>query len=224
MSDAGDGTEGWNPSSLPFFDAESFKLPSISSSATCSNLRGPGRNLGNLFSKTSPSVERFLGRFVLKVGLSKRARATKVFQRLRFPDREMSEREKTDICETLLKHARCVPDCYFLFFSLTEWGRNRNFPIIQSMAFQEIISRIILYPPLRRTFESCIQRRGERTEVALFSWKGRQRLIYSVGWLYIHEITSRCLTSNPVTDLADHFELENSWESSCFKELLLVCR
>jgi len=93
----------------------------------------------------------------------------------------ISDEKEEEICEVLLECAQL------------------DDPAIQSLAFSKIIRGVIRWPPLRHSLESYCQKRSERIASVVSSWM-RPGFNYGVGCLYLHQVASLCLTTNPIMD------------------------
>jgi len=151
-----------------------------SSNYTMSNLVGPGRLLGNLFSSTGSSLERQLGKLAYRTGLGGYAKAEKdlalesMYSMVRSED--MVQKEKA--CSILLGHA------------------SSNNPAIQIMAFVSIVYYVVRSPALRNAAGIVCQKRNEHIDVVTFSWK-RPGLDYDFLWLNYYNAAVRCFSTHP---------------------------
>ena len=95
-----------------FPKAEYFCAPTWSSNYTASNLPGPGRILGKIFSSAGSSLERRLETFAYRVGLGRYAKAELSLQNTGrsclFIFEDTDETSRGRICKTLLEYARSV--------------------------------------------------------------------------------------------------------------------
>ncbi len=75
-----------------------------------SNLPGPGRIVGNIFSRAGSSLEQRLGKIAYRKGVGDYARAeTSLHEFGVWPfDSGVTQKEKEKVCNTLLRYARCV--------------------------------------------------------------------------------------------------------------------
>ncbi|KLO12555.1 hypothetical protein SCHPADRAFT_929149 [Schizopora paradoxa] len=186
-----------------------------STNYTVSNLPGPGRVIGNFFSKAGGTLERNLGRLAYSVGIGSYAKAEVEFSLLHtFYLKWEKGTESEEICEMMLDYAR-----------------SEN-PSIQFMAFEQIVNHILYsrHPERRYIFESCFRKRKELAEVVTFSWK-RPGVEYSEGWLHVYKLASLCLLtdSNPVMDAISTLAQKRDphglhAEFSEFREILSSCR
>ncbi|KLO14315.1 hypothetical protein SCHPADRAFT_939614 [Schizopora paradoxa] len=182
----------------------------ISTNQTMSDLEGPGRILGNLYSRAGLLLERGLGRLAVRAGIGSYAKTrdavSKGFFRL-FESDDTKEHEET--CDVLLLCARSED------------------VKIQIEVFQCIIDYSIIYPSkVRSAFKGVFKRRQENGDLVAFSWK-RHGVEYNFKWLFMYKLVCRCLTSDPNSAIeaapqfgADEFE---SWDFSLFEELLRNC-
>ncbi|KLO14324.1 hypothetical protein SCHPADRAFT_318884 [Schizopora paradoxa] len=185
----------------------------VSTNFTMSNLPGPGRLLGNLYSWAGSSLEHRVGKLVNRKALKAYAEMVSRFQagtkiHGTIWSTDVGENEK--ICETLLQLARS------------------NDTMIQLQAFEEIIVLYVLFPSqVRSTFASIFQRRKEVSDAIAFCWK-RPSVEYGFGWLLWYRLASRCLSSSPnlTVQASAKFShmLSRSLEFSIFEELLSSCR
>ena len=80
-----------------------------SSNYTASNLPGPGRNLGNLYSRAGRLLENSLGRLAYSAGIGKSVKAQKTLRMVEdWSVRTTPENERREICKALIDCARCV--------------------------------------------------------------------------------------------------------------------
>lgn len=75
----------------------------FSTNYTMSNLPGPGRLLGNIFSKAGSSLEHGLGKIAYRAGVGAYAKLEDLRQETH---RHSTQKQKERICETLLGYAR----------------------------------------------------------------------------------------------------------------------
>ncbi|KLO17565.1 hypothetical protein SCHPADRAFT_160632 [Schizopora paradoxa] len=142
-----------------------------------SNLEGPGRIVGNLFSSAGVSLERYIKKTAHFLGLGSytKALAALTDPRLNFAlffERDM--RRKEGACALLLDFA------------------SSSNPAIQVLAFAKIISNTMFFPTFRSTIETFCQTRGKDLESIVLSWK-QPDIHHGTAWLYLYTIASRCL-------------------------------
>ncbi|KLO10516.1 hypothetical protein SCHPADRAFT_515310 [Schizopora paradoxa] len=183
-----------------------------STNYTVSNLPGPGRLLGNVYSRAGFALERKLGKWLNREKIRQYNEAVTILQSgnsvgdmLRSEDPKDNERG----CEILLACAS-------------------SYDVkIQHEAFQEIVSNLVSrlsksLPAFGRVFK----RRNEISDVSTLSWK-RSGVEYSLEWMASYKLASRCLSSqqSPVFEEAAHFDgAEHKSLDFChFEGLLQSC-
>ncbi|KLO10294.1 hypothetical protein SCHPADRAFT_525645 [Schizopora paradoxa] len=178
-----------------------------STNYTMSNLPGPGRILGNLFSAAGSTLERNFGRFVMKSRMKAYRRAVKALTKLPFwRVGEMTPGERQETCKLLLYYAQ---------------SEDAN---IQTSAFRLIILCVVRWPPFREDFQSYCKAQGEDIESVTHSWTTTSNS-FSAEWNYICQVASLCFRSNPVMDYVASRNLKyRSSDFTCVEELFTCCR
>ncbi|KLO14326.1 hypothetical protein SCHPADRAFT_318909 [Schizopora paradoxa] len=183
---------------------------SWSTNYTMSNLVGPGRLLGKLYSRAGSSLERGIGKLAYRAGLGSQAKAESLLQgtskitSLMMSD-DADEHERA--CELLLPYA-------------SDAG-------VQKMVFEEIVYQFCAYPiRLRDAFEKVFLKRKQRADIVVFSWK-RSGAEYTPVWIHHYKLVSRCLstTRSPFMIAATRFghDEHNTMSFSKFEEMLSAC-
>ncbi len=171
-----------------------------SSNFTTSNLPGPGRILGNLFSTAGLALERRLGKLAYRAGLGTFAKSEASFRECRLAWWSMLLSENTTqqekACSILLGYARCaILSLHHQCTSLTDQhSESSNNPAIQLMAFHYFIFCAVPFTSLWSIFERYCQKRNESIEAVAFSWR-RSGVDYSSVWLFYYSLASRCLSA-----------------------------
>ncbi|KLO14320.1 hypothetical protein SCHPADRAFT_939618 [Schizopora paradoxa] len=179
-----------------------------------SNLPGPGRLLGNFYSKAGSSLERGLRKLV--TGASSRrelVRAKSIVNQQDSLDNLLLSSNISDAeraCDALLICAR---------------SNDRD---LQAKAFESIIFfTIFLFPVFRPSLKIVYKRRGVPIDVDVRSWK-REGIEYNTEWLYFYKLASRCLDTDPnsMVETAARFSDSDfrKFSLSNFEELLSNCR
>ncbi|KLO10495.1 hypothetical protein SCHPADRAFT_999519 [Schizopora paradoxa] len=183
----------------------------ISTNYTMSNLPGPGRLLGNFYSRAGRTLEKHLGRVVHRAAIKEYEQAVDVLKsdgthRMLLGD-EPKEHERA--CDVLLICAR---------------SDDVN---IQVGAFEKIVRYFVYFPSkIRSAFRRVFERRSEISDVATFSWK-RSGVEYSVKWLLWYKLASRCLSSHHSSFMEAGAKFDDVKRKSLdflnFESLLLSC-
>ncbi|KLO14307.1 hypothetical protein SCHPADRAFT_966073 [Schizopora paradoxa] len=161
-----------------------------SSNYTRSNLTGPGRNLGNLYSWMGSRLEQRLAKRVERSEARKYEEAVTVLRSkwrwidVMFWSRDPKEHEKA--CTILL---RCAS--------------------IQVKAFETIIEHYVSRPSkVLSAFSRVFERRKQKFDDAVSSWR-RPSVHYTFGWLYWYKQASLCLSSHRTMFLEAVADLDN---------------
>ncbi|KLO06009.1 hypothetical protein SCHPADRAFT_895822 [Schizopora paradoxa] len=188
-----------------------------STNYTMSNLPGPGRLLGNVYSKAGKALEKRIGRLVNRTAAKEYAQAVDLLLQPEslaspsigemFASKDPGEHEKA--CTILLTCAKS------------------NNLSIQVKSFASIVMNFVEHPTKVRTaFRSFLERRNELSDVIAFSWK-RPGIEYSNSWLYWNRKASQCLSSHPNSFFdatADFDDVKAEYlDFSHFERLLLNC-
>ncbi|KLO08250.1 hypothetical protein SCHPADRAFT_894016 [Schizopora paradoxa] len=184
----------------------------LSTNYTMSNLPGPGRLLGNLYSKAGSSLERRLGRFANREAIKEYNEALVMVQSGWKIDHLLcseDSKEHEKACRNLLICAES------------------NVIDTQIKAFELIIEKFVFNPlKVRSTFRRVFKERREISDVITFSWK-RPGVEYTTDWLYWYKLASRCLSPQSSPFLKAAIDLDTAGWSSlnflCFEVLLLSC-
>ncbi|KLO08245.1 hypothetical protein SCHPADRAFT_944605 [Schizopora paradoxa] len=180
-----------------------------STNYTMSNLPGPGRILGNFYSRAGRALEKHLGRIVDRTSI---IQAKVVMYSISgtfglFVSKNPKKHETG--CEVLLACARS--------------DEIRT----QLDAFVEIVFYFAeRTSEVHSAFNRVFERRNQISDVITFSWK-RPGVEYSTEWLFWYKLASRCLSSHqsPVFEATAQFNgvQRQSLDFSHFEGLLLSC-
>ncbi|KLO05796.1 hypothetical protein SCHPADRAFT_987560 [Schizopora paradoxa] len=150
----------------------------VSTNSTMSNLPGPGRLLGNLYSRAGRALERRMRKWMNR----EVEKATKMLQKNSFQLSMMffaeSLRERMKACEILLNCAKS------------------DDVAIQVKAFEEIVCHFIEFSSnssVHSAFRRVFEEHNESSDVITSSWK-RPYIEYTSDWIYWYKLASRCLS------------------------------
>ncbi|KLO08247.1 hypothetical protein SCHPADRAFT_982380 [Schizopora paradoxa] len=200
----------------------------ITTNYTTSNLPGPGRNLGNLYSWAGSHLERRLvkrsvrasiklqkkceeaGRADLKMRSEEALTALQSTWIIRDMSMSNNESEHDRACEILLVGARSE--------DIT----------IQVNAFERIIRDFVKRPSkVRYAFGRVFDKHDEVSDTVSLSWK-RSGVEYSAEWLYLHMLASRCLSLRHSSFFEEVSYFDDAGPRSLhfwhFERLILSCR
>ncbi|KLO14314.1 hypothetical protein SCHPADRAFT_318584 [Schizopora paradoxa] len=185
----------------------------ISTNYTMSNLAGPGRNLGNLYSWAGSSLERRLGKVVNRAAMREYDEAVRRLRMYSFLDKIFAGEDPNlhqGACEVLLICARS------------------DDLSIQVEAFERIVWNFVWWTSkLRAAFTSVFKRRKEVSDIVTFSWR-RPGIEYSFKWLLPYKQASLCLSSHLDSTIELAAQLNKAryrdLKFSHFEGLLLGCR
>ncbi|KLO14322.1 hypothetical protein SCHPADRAFT_939620 [Schizopora paradoxa] len=184
----------------------------VSTNYTASNLVGAGRVLGNLFSRAGFSLEKFLEKLARRTSSGREVELSVALQWFLFTDNWVQNGSVKNLekdCKTLLLAAESMD------------------VDLQVTAFLIIVQSSIWCPiKILSVFKAIFRKRGEISDVAVFSWK-RSGVEYSVKWLFWYKLVLRFLStqSSPVVEAAGKLNDFGSTtlDFSVFERLLLCC-
>ncbi|KLO10519.1 hypothetical protein SCHPADRAFT_906835 [Schizopora paradoxa] len=187
----------------------------VSTNYTMSNLPGPGRLLGNFYSRAGRALEKRLGRIVNRAAIKEYEDAVDILLQRSwngsihdmFDDDDPSENERA--CEILLVCAKS------------------DDAAVQTMAFEKIVWYFVYWPSkVRSAFRRVFEQRNEISDVIAFSWR-RPDIEYSLRWLFLYKLASRCLSSHQSSFFEDITQFDDVDRESLdflqFEGLLLSC-
>ncbi|KLO14309.1 hypothetical protein SCHPADRAFT_927927 [Schizopora paradoxa] len=166
----------------------------LSTNYTTSNLAGPGRVLGNLYSIAGSSLERGVGSIARRTGIEELLRS-KSLDRLKKSTRLFRS-------EDARKHRKA---CRIFLDGANSYDRE-----VQATAFGFITAFTLKLPAKAQpAFRHVLKKRREIGAVISLSWK-RSRIDYGLEWLFWYKLASRCLASPDNFECIDGFSLLES--------------
>ncbi|KLO10499.1 hypothetical protein SCHPADRAFT_906820 [Schizopora paradoxa] len=182
-----------------------------SSNYTMSNLAGPGRILGNFYSRAGSALERRIAKWANRSASKEYEKAVAAQEGYDFTVMFFCEdpKEHERACEMLLVCAKS------------------DEVEIQLKAFTDTIQYFLEFPSdALSAFRNVFKRRQEFSDVVTFSWK-RPGVEYTMNWLCRYKMASRCLSShdNLVIEAAAKLNTDRfrALDFSSFEEIFLCC-